>query len=234
MRARHTVAVAVVVTLSGCGGNDATEPPVGGNRVELAPDMDNTLYEDPLGQLSNGAGEFLFAGVTNQPLIRRATLRFNVAGAPIPPGATIDSVRLTLYMSRSNSGGAIVSLHRLTTGWGEQGSDAAAAEGQGGLAAPGDATWLYTFYNTSQWTSPGGDFDPTPSASAMVLTAGPYVWKSTPAMVADVQAWRDAPARNFGWIVIGDETGPITTKRFDSRENAVAENRPKLTVYFTP
>ena len=233
MQRRHRRAIVALLGLSACGGDDATEPPVDQNRVDLAPDRDNTLYEDPLGQLSNGAGENFFAGVTNQPLIRRATLHFNVAGSQIPAGATIDSVTLTLHVSRTNSGGATVNLHRLTAAWGEGVSDAAAAEGQGGLAGPGDATWTYAFYNTSQWTNPGGDFVATPSAAAVVLTAGSYGWRS-PAMVADVQGWLDEPGGNFGWMLIGDESGPITTKRFDSRENAVIENRPRLTVFFTP
>jgi len=202
--------------------------------IQLIADMDNTIYEDPLGQLSNGAGEFLFAGVTNQPGLRRALLHFDVAGGQIPSAAMIDSVRLTLHLSRTNSGGATVSLHRLSAHWGESGSNAAAAEGQGGLAAPGDATWIYAFYNTTQWGTPGGDFEPTPSGSLSTQTVGFYVWPSTPAMVADVQSWLDNPAGNFGWMIIGDESGPITTKRFDSRENSVVENRPRLTIFFTP
>ena len=234
MRVRYRFVIVTLLGLSGCGSEKTTEPPVDENRADLLPDRDNTLYEDPLGQLSNGAGEFLFAGVTNQPLIRRATLRFNVAGGQIPAGATIDSVGLTLHLSRTNSGGATVSLHRLTAAWGEGVSNAAAAEGQGGPAAPGDATWTYAFFNTSQWTSPGGDFVATPSASITVLTAGFYTWRGAPAMVADVRDWLANPSENFGWILIGDESGPITTKRFDSRENAVADNRPRLTVFYTP
>jgi hypothetical protein len=120
--------------------------------------MDNTLYEDPLGQLSNGSGQYIFVGVSNQPALRRATLRFDIAGSEIPAGSTIDSVRLTLHMSRSNAGPTTVSLHRLAAAWGEGASDASGPEGQGIGAAAGDATWIHTFFDTNQWTNPGGDF----------------------------------------------------------------------------
>jgi hypothetical protein len=53
-------------------------------------------------------------------------------------------------------------------------------------------------------------------------------------MVSDVQGWLDNPSGNFGWIMIGDESGPLTAKRFDSRENGAVQNRPRLTVFHTP
>jgi len=53
-------------------------------------------------------------------------------------------------------------------------------------------------------------------------------------MVADVQGWLDQPATNFGWILIGNEAAPTTTKRFDTRESPISSNRPVLEVAFTP
>ena len=50
-------------------------------------------------------------------------------------------------------------------------------------------------------------------------------------MVADVQAWLDNPASNFGWLMLGDETAIATAKRFDTRESA---SPPMLTIEFTP
>src|SRR5204863_4518277 len=48
-------------------------------------------------------------------------------------------------------------------------------------------------------------------------------------MVADVQAWANNPAANFGWILVAqDETGPAI--RFMSREGSPA---PSLVVDFT-
>jgi hypothetical protein len=110
---------------------------------------------------------------------------------------------------------------------------AAAAGGSGAAATHGDATWLHRFFDTDLWTTSGGDYATASSASTAVQSNGTYQWGNTAAMVADVRAWLANPATNFGWIVIGDENVPVTTKRFDSRENTNAAQRPSLTVYFT-
>ncbi|MCL4209692.1 MAG: hypothetical protein KJZ68_03420, partial [Phycisphaerales bacterium] len=99
---------------------------------------------------------------------------------------------------------------------------------------PGDATWLHRFHDTVFWTQPGGDYVAAASASRVVGGLGAYVWGSTPAMVADVQAWLDNPGSNFGWIVIGDESTTTTAKRFDSREHPTQANRPRLTIDYLP
>ena len=52
--------------------------------------------------------------------------------------------------------------------------------------------------------------------------------------MADVQSWLDDPNVNHGWIVIGNEGGNRTTKRFGSREHFDAARRPLLTVEFEP
>lgn len=199
----------------------------------LPPAKDNTLIESSSGSLSNGAGPAFFVGRTNQftGSIRRGVIAFDVCGA-IPQGATITSAALTLSLSPSNSGSALVSLHRLLEEWGEGAS--AASGGSGAAAAIGDATWRHTFYDTRFWTHPGGDFDPVAHASASVEGSGFYAWGSTPEMVADVQSWLDAPAGNHGWVLIGGEEFPGTVKRFDSRESEDLEQMPALQIEFTP
>jgi spore coat protein A len=208
-----------------------------GDVVTLPASQDNTLYEDASGALSNGAGERLFAGrvgATTGGSVRRAVIAFDVAGS-IPPGATINSAALTLNMSRSQRADAeTFTLHRLLSDWGEGTSVAAGQEGGGGPASSGDATWIHTFHDTGFWSSAGGDFAPTPSASLSVNRKGFYTWGSTPGMVADVTAWLANPSANFGWILIGNEGALETAKRFDSRENGTAGNRPALQVDFTP
>ncbi|MDH3520476.1 MAG: multicopper oxidase domain-containing protein, partial [Myxococcales bacterium] len=59
-----------------------------------------------------------------------------------------------------------------------------------------------------------------------------YTWSSA-AMAADVQAWFNTPANNFGWILIGNEVDLRSVDRFDTRENTTAANRPALTINFT-
>lgn len=198
----------------------------------LTPAKDNTLYEDSLGSTSNGSGQYIFAGHTSSNLARRALLEFDLTG--IPAGSTVTRAVLTLSLSMSIAGDQLLSLHRVGDSWGEGASDASGQEGQGAPAAAGDATWLHRVYNTTSWATPGGDFEGTPSATIVVSDAfGPWSWGS-PGTASDVQSWVDDPPRNHGWIVVGNESAFSTAKRFGSRENPVAAERPVLMVEFTP
>jgi hypothetical protein len=192
---------------------------------------DATLIESPTGSLANGSGPHFFAGRTGQPSgsIRRGVVAFDVA-AHVPPGATVTAARLTLHMSQSNAGSVAASLHRALAASGEGPSNASG--GSGAPAAPGDATWVHTFFDHSFWAAPGGDFLAARSASQVVGAEGSYTWGSTPELVADVQSWVDDPASNHGWILVGDESAPTTVKRFDSRESADDSLRPVLEVEF--
>ena len=51
-------------------------------------------------------------------------------------------------MSRTPVGPMNVELRNVLTDWGEGSSNDSGQEGNGTLAAPGDATWLHTFFNT--------------------------------------------------------------------------------------
>ncbi len=205
-----------------------------GDVVSVTTSKDNTLYEDFQGSLSNGAGSHMFAGSTAGWAYRRALAAFDIAGA-VPAGSTILSVSLTLHMSQTIAGDQVVSLHRVLADWGEGASIAPGEQGGGGQAAPGDATWRYTFYNTQSWTNLGGDFVADASGSTIVgSTDGFYTWNSTAEMVADVQLWLDDPSSSFGWEIIGNESTPFTAKRFDTRENANELFRPVLMIEYLP
>ena len=201
--------------------------------VVIPASKDNTLYESDTGTLSNGAGERFFAGVTEAGsgnLIRRGTLAFDV-NSVIPGGATIVSAVLELNMSRSVSADKQVSLHKLEKDWGEGASNATGEEGAGALAQSGDATWLHALFDTTIWSTAGGDFESLVSASTVVGGIGRYSWSSEQ-MTSDVQAWVDGSESNFGWLLMGDESGGASAKRFDSRENPEMANRPKLIVQY--
>jgi len=204
---------------------------------ELACVRDNTIFEAV--DSSNGMGAYMFAGKTNlgtspPAAIRRALVKFDVAQA-IPAGSTIDSVMLSLHLSRDfpASGERITSLHKVLADWGEGASNAVANEGAGATARYYDATWVYAFHDSIMWSTQGGDFDAAPHAQTLVGANYTFYTWQTAAMRADAQSWLDTPASNFGWIIIGDESATATAKRFDSRENPTAINRPKLTIYYT-
>ena len=202
--------------------------------ITIEPTKDNSIYEetDPGSQLSNGAGQYLFVGQTNDDLRRRAILAFDVARF-VPAGSVVTAASLQMRMSRTKVGPQDVSLHLATGDWGEGTSIAPGQEGAGAPATTGDATWLYAFHDTASWTTNGGDFAGA-SATTSVDGNGSYSWSSAQ-MISDVQSWVDAPGLDFGWFVIGQEPGGggQTAKRFASRENTSAGNRPLLTITFT-
>jgi len=200
--------------------------------VQIGVTKDNTLYESNDGLLSNGSGSYLFVGKTNRGDIRRALIEFDIENT-IPEGANIESVELTLNMSKTVAGNTSVTLHRVSQEWGEGTSDAPNQEGKGTDAAENDATWLHTFFDIEQWNTAGGDYETETSATMDVDNNGKYTWGSTDQLVNDVQGWVDDPSTNHGWILLGDETSNQTAKRFDSRENSTESNRPSLSVTYT-
>lgn len=221
----HIERAAAVVALLAAGGVRADD------QVTLAAAKDNTLYEDATGAFSNGVGEHFVCGTTLTGQQRRAVIEFDIEAA-IPEGSTITGVTLRLNMSRTVALSQVCSIFRVTREWGEGISHAPGEEGSGAPAVAPDATWLHAMFDTDFWAAPGGDFVATASAAIPVAGNGPYTWGSTPEMVADVQSWLDDPSGNHGWIILGNESAPRTSKRWDSRENVVAANRPALTVQF--
>lgn len=206
--------------------------------VQLDPVKDNTLYAE-IDLLSNGKGQHLFAGVTQEGYSRRALIKFDIDGQ-LPPEALIVSATLQMFVSKHPFvyQPNYFSLHRVLSEWGEGTSYAPGEEGMGTLATEGDATWSFSFYSPTpteriSWTVPGGDFIPTASAISEVGQQGQYdSWGPSPGMSADLQQWLGSPVDNHGWILIGDESDVQTARRFDSRENEEITKRPVLYVQY--
>ncbi|MEY3143755.1 MAG: hypothetical protein RLY21_2248 [Planctomycetota bacterium] len=205
---------------------------VNADQVVLTTVADNTLIEDPSGAYSCGAAQYFFAGrvgANGGSTLRRGAIRFNLSS--IPAGSTITSVSLKLYCSAAGLNSSYtVSLKKMNASWGE--GPSTAFGGGGAPSADGDATWLHRFYPNTLWSTAGGQFNSTASASRSVAGQGYYTWTSTAQLVADVQGWLDNPVTNFGWLVQGNEVTLQSAKRFDSRE-AAAATRPQLTVVYT-
>ncbi len=201
---------------------DVANLTVGDRVLVLEPIKDNTLYEDANGELSNGVGEFMFAGRTMAGVRRRCLMAFDFSA--LPANAVIESVELTLNMTmtaRPDSFNCII--HRVLADSGEGTSNAGGrtpGDGGGGGAqsTTGDATWLHRFYNGSFWNNPGGDFNAFAAATVAVGAVGSYTWSGN-GLRADVEFWLQNPNQNFGWMLRGNETTNQTAKRFDTREN---------------
>ena len=63
---------------------------------------------------------------------RRALIEFDLGS--LPPGSTVHTVTLTLYMSRTKAGSTPVTLHRIVSDWTEGSSDPGGQEGPGSSA----------------------------------------------------------------------------------------------------
>lgn len=196
--------------------------------VSIAPVKDNSIFSE--GELSNGAGEQLFAGtIRTGGHFRRAFIAFDPTSA-VPEGTQVDSVKLLLEVTKQK--GSEVYLHALLKDWGEGSSKASGPEGKGVAATDDDVTWSMTQKTGGvAWSSPGGDFEAAPSASTTASLGSKTVFMSE-AMTDDVNYWLANPADNFGWIVLGDETQTTTAIRFASRENTNEDQRPQLVLYY--
>lgn len=210
--------------------------PLHADLVSVQAVADATLYQSTDGSVANGAGQYSFAGRTNQGFTRRALVRFDLAGA-VPTDATITAVRLVMNVSQANGGVRNVSLHRALTAWTTGASDPDLTESNGAPALAGDATWLHASYqpdgSSAFWTNAGGDYAANASSSLATTTAGLQTWESA-GLLADVLAFRADPSSNLGWFLIGDESVAGTARRFDSADSAALGGIvPRLEIEFT-
>lgn len=195
-------------------------------------DRDNTIYSES-NTLSNGSGDNLFTGTTQLADNRRALVHFNLS--TIPANSIITSVSFSIYCNKvpQNLAPATIELHKLLKNWGEGTSNATGAEGTGAAATANDATWAFNLYNTSSWTTPGGDFAAAKSASAKGVDIGTFLMTGAN-LIADVQSFVNNPATNFGWIIRDSAEGTLSSaRRYAARVNANPALRPQITVTYT-
>jgi len=202
--------------------------------IPLPVRYDNVLYESATGDVSNGQGQYLWAGRTDAPSesIRRSYITANFASA-IPSGSLILYARLTLQHDSAAGGPATYDLHRLLRPPGEGASNAAGNEAEGATVTAFDGTWLHYQYPDSLWTLPGGDFDPVPSSSTLIetLPGAAMFWDSS--LTRDVQLFVDSGYSNAGWLVKTDESTGNRFRRFLSRTHPESTARPLLEVAFS-
>jgi hypothetical protein len=150
----------------------------------------------------------------------------------VPAGSTINSVSLTLSVTRTPSGGAnsLFDVHRVLESWGEGNNS---GSGMGTAADANETSWNNRFSPGTPWTTPGGTFSSTISASRSIAGDGSYTFTSTPGLVSDVQSWVNDPSSNFGWELISEsENTPTSIRRFGSRTGGSAA--PSLLINYTP
>lgn len=192
---------------------------------------DTSIYEGTAFE-NNSAGAlvFLIVGRTNQNLNRRGLIEFDLAS--IPSGAVVTGATLRLVVDRSGmSENQDFTLHRVTRDWGEGTVNPSSDPGQGAPALPGDATWLSAAHQQQSWTTPGGDYVATASATATGAGPGSETTFSGAELLADIEFWRANPDENHGWILRGDEAQRRSAKRFYTSEATTdVTDRPTLTL----
>ena len=205
------------------------------NTATITASSDCGLYETTDGSLSNGIGPNLFLGKlgpTGGEKKRRVLLKFDLTGH-IPSGAAVESAKVVIHVTKVKSEVQHpATLSHVSADWGE-GTSNGGENGAGVASTTGDATWIHSFFNSINWTTPGGDFSATASSTVQIGPIGVYTFNSTAAMVSDVQDWLGNASSNFGWIVIGNEAVAQSMKVFSSREDTVADKRPVLIVKYS-
>jgi hypothetical protein len=226
-RRRRAAARAAVILLC-CGGAAQAVT------LTLRPNHDNSLFDE--NDNSNAKGP-LFAGVTvNTGAVRRALLEFDLANSGIPAGAVINSVSLSLTVTKAGPAPAgLFELHPLLAAWGEGTSNAITSPGQGTAPTPGDATWHFRLYQTQSWNLPGGDFGSTSGTTTIGTALGAYTFASQPGMVSDVQGWLASPSSNFGWMIKAADESALNgnARELGSRESTLSQ-QPLLVITYTP
>jgi hypothetical protein len=201
--------------------------------TDFYPEKDNSIFSDNINN-SNGAGLNIFAGKTLQNTNRRGLVKFDISS--IPANVQIDNASLQMAVIRSSGNSSTehsFTIHKTLQNWGEGTSNGL---GSGDAAQGNDATWQYSLFSSSTpWTTQGGNFVATASATASVgFSQFPVnfgVWSST-TVKNDVESWVNTPSNNFGWTIVGDENTAGSAKGFGSREQ-IAAYRPKLTITYT-
>lgn len=205
-------------------------------------DRDNTIYEDEAA-LSNGGGNAMITGTkacdTTTEFSRRALVYFPLDFECTP--TSVESAKLYLFIKKMPawaypSDSVPVSVHRLTSDWGENTSTVATKQGWGTQAQYPDATWAYSKYLYSIWNNAGGDYVSTASDCMYVydtLSSGDPILFTGSGITNDVSNWADGTYPNYGWILIGDESNDSTGVIFHTREASNANYRPQLVITYT-
>jgi hypothetical protein len=187
-----------------CGGGAA-----GARIVQPGPGGEDTFLMSG-GQASSNYGSSAILQVTESTQQKHTLIRFDLSG--MPPGAVLSAALLELNLQSVATVGTYATyVHQVTTDWVES-----------------QANWN-TPAGGPPWTTPGGDYDPTPVASADVdnTLPGPVTWDITPL----VAGWIDGSVPNYGLLLTG--TSPVNNVTFTSSDSPTTANRPKLTLTYS-
>jgi len=194
-----------------------------------SPALLKDCFIDELNWVRNyGGSDYMFLAGKKADKVKRVLLEFDLSS--IPPGATIASAILELYMYDTNEPRPDiqieVNVHRVIRSWKEGNKD--------GSGNSNGASWE-EYDGTNLWATQGADFDATVEASATILSQEKDQWHSWE-IASLVQYWVDNPAVYFGMILKDTDEATDGNESFSgsfySREATYdnGEFKPKLTV----
>jgi hypothetical protein len=131
----------------------------------------------------------------------------------IPPGSTITSATLGMFIDNGGAGGALCpSVYQLVESWTET-----------------EVTWN-SRQTAVSWTNPGADGTTSRKAVAEgLITCTPADTTGTIDVTTSVQNWSDGEP-NEGWVMVDNDSDGT---RFYTSEESTSSRRPILTVTFT-
>jgi len=169
-------------------------------------------YVDQFNPTTNYGSSTTLSVNTRASRNTRALVQFTIAAIP---ANSVSSATMQLYLTTAPAASRTHNAHLITQSWTEAG-----------------VTWD-TYDGTNNWTTAGGDFSGTATASTTTGTTSGVTLSWT--VTSDVQAYVNGTATNYGWLV-KDQTESATPNRtsaYASKEYATPANRPLLSVTFT-
>lgn len=213
---------------------------------------------------ASGKGPGMFAGADGNGDIKRGLVEFDLSSIPSTSTLTEVDLNLTLGMVAGTGHGTgfpytpTISLFTVTTSWNEGNTGATACGG--GLCSSmsgtgqgwsystcncNDTSWNYTDYNTTSWTSAGGDYTATADAALTISTftiGETNTWTGTSMtnsnMLTAVQHWVSGTSANYGFEIKSNLEGSLTSfLGWWTRDGAIANSEqnvwtPELTVKY--
>ena len=148
--------------------------------------------------------------------LRRTLVQFDLSA--VPAGSCVSAATMRLTLTSVQSVSRTYAAHRVTQSWTE-------GNGHSGV------TWK-SRDGTQAWTTPGGDFSGTATATTSTGTTNGVAlqWDVT----ADVNAFLAGTAPNYGWLLKDNTEGSGGEFRFASRESGATSQRPRLAITYGP
>ncbi len=163
------------------------------------------------GDNGSGGSDLLEVGYMNDnKCFARTLLAFDLSS--LPSNATILNASISFTMGKSGDNLHPVSIYKVTQSWTEGTTDDLCEytnhhycinPGATIVGNSGDVTWNSASNGGAAWTTAGGSFVAT--ASATNVSGGMPSFNSS-GLVSDIKSWVAAPSSNNGWLLKVDES----------------------------